>query len=601
VIKKLQQFQHETRYPLIELPQSVKKFAKKIILLGFMGNAISGILTFCLKGSQLSLKNGNIVLAIILLVFHFGNRIIHTLYNTWYDLQDNAYNRLITSEKTKAILNVSNVTRNKVFQSRGKLIEMIDNAEVLKVTKDYLSDYWSFYVRFPSTLLQVGILLVMLISSTIIQLKTSTFLETIIITSMLIIAFIVYFYLSNRRIKIMREYRKVRKENEAKSDVLFTEIKACDFVSDKDFVYHAEKLRTKLDENIQVERVEGLRLNKVFIQRSITASISMILITVIKIIVTHDFSAENFFDIIALCSIYSTMLNRIQGITESYERIMDIVIDIDTLNPDFDIINTVYTEENNKTTINYPIERMDVAPFSVTQDINGAFELINNTAFSLVPNDVVMTYGRTGCGKSTLINMFTGKMSLKQNPINFSNGKNGYLNSIGYQTDRAMANNYVLYELTLTDNDDEIDHKKFIEIIKGLQLYDELLRMIKEEKLDFSNLGLNNDITDEEKIIEFLKIRKTREFSSGQMQRLALAKLMYSLDDTIQLVALDEPFNRLDDTTCDKCMQFIKEYVQKTNRILFIATHQVEILKPYCNIFISFNENLKKSIIRVDK
>ena len=564
MIKKLQQFQHETRYPLIELPQPVKIFAKKMILFGFMGSAISGILSFCLKGSQLALKNGNIILAIILLVIHFGDRIISTVYNTWFNLKDNDYGRLITSEQTKTILNVSNITRNKVFKSKGKIIEMVENAEILKVTKDYLSAYWAFYQRFPSTLLQVGILLVMLISSTIIQLKTSTFLETIIITSMLIVAFIIYFYLSNRRIKILRSYRKFRKENEAKSDVLFTEIKACDFVSDKDFVYHAEKLRTQLDNNIQLNRVEGLKLNKIFIQRSISASISMILITVVKIIVTHDFSAENFFDIIALSSIYATMLNRIQGIVESYEKIMDIIIDIDTLNPDFDNINTVYTEETNKTTINYPIERMDVAPFSVTQDVNGAFELINNTTFSLVPNDVVMTYGRTGCGKSTLINMFTGRMSLKQNPIHFSNGKNGYLNSIGYQTDKAMANNYVLYELTLTDNDEEIDRKKFIEIIKGMQLYDELLRMIKEEKLEFEG-----NLSDDEMIFEFLKIRKTKEFSSGQMQRLALAKLMYSLDDTIQLVALDEPFNRLDDATCDKCMQFIKEYVQKNKSIVY--------------------------------
>ncbi len=594
--EKFRKFQQQTNYELINLPQSVKDFAKKIIVFSITGSVISSVLSFCIKGSQMALKNGNIILAVILLLLHFSDRIINTVYDTWYKLQDNAYNRLITNEQTKIILDISNKTRNKVFKPKGKIIEMVENAEIIKVSKDYLSDYWSFYVKFPTTIIQVVILLAMLLSSIILQIKTSTVLETIIITLSLIVASIAYFYLSNRRIKVMREYRKTRKDNESKSDVLFTEIKSCDFVSDKDFVYHAEKLRTKLDENIQINRVESLRLNKIFIQRSITASISMVIITLIKIILTHDFSAENFFDIIALSSIYATMLNKVSNITDSYERIMDTLIDIDSLHPEFDNINRIYIEETRKTTINYPIKKMDVTTFSITQDRNGAFELINNTPFSLVPNDVVMAYGRTGCGKSTLISMFTGKMSLKQNPIHFSKGKNGYLNSIGYQTDKAMANNYVLNELTLTDNYKEISPHKFIEIIKGLQLYDELLRMIEEEKLDFEG-----DLSKDEMIIEFLKIRKTKEFSSGQMQRLALAKLLYSLDDSIQLVALDEPFNRLDDSTCDKCMKFIKEYVQRSNRILFIATHQVEILKPYCNIFISFSENLQKSIIRVDR
>ena len=393
----------------------------------------------------------------------------------------------------------------------------------------------------------------------------------------------------------MREYRKTCKQNDAAVDVLFTEIKSTDFISQNDFSYHAEKLRSKLNEVRVINKDQHLKLNKVFIQRSLIASVMMIAIMIFKFALSGEFTLSTFFDIVALSSIYSTMLSRISNITGSYESIMDIILDIDALYDDFNNIYTVYENEQNKTIVSTPIQHLTVSEFSVTQDRNGAFELINDEKFMLHSDDVIMAYGRTGCGKSTLINMLTGRISLTQSPIEFSNGQYGYLNSIGYQTDRAMVNNFVLNEIAMTDDLSTIDRSKLFEIIKGLQLFDELLLKIKVEHLSL------DVVTDEDKIFEFLKIRKTKEFSSGQMQRLALVKLLYSLDDSIQLVALDEPFNRLDDETCKYCVAFVKEYVLRKHRILVIATHQVDICRPYCNVEISFGVNLQKSIIRVNR
>ncbi len=593
MVEKIRNVTKLINFDIIRLPKNVKSFARRIIMIAILGSLIPDLFSFTLKGSQVSLKSGRILLAIVLLLIHFSQRILLCLFGTFEDLQNDSFEQIKVNESTRIVMNVSNITKSKVFKAKGKIIQMVEQPEIIKITKDYLGDYWDLYIRFPVTIAQVLILLGMLIASIWIEFSSSTLAETIIITSLLISCIVVYFFLSKKRINVMRSYRKNRKENEVATDVLFTEIKSTDFISQNDFLYHADKLRSKLDENVMINKSERLKLNKIFIQRSFVASTLMIVIMVVKFITSGKFTIDTFVDVVALSSIYSTMLQRITSITSNYENIMNVVIDLETLNPDFTDINDVFVAEQKRLLVTTPIESLTVSEFAVTQDLNGAFELINDHVFTINSGDTAIAYGRTGCGKSTLINLFTGKMTLTDSPITFSNGKNGYLNSIGYQTDRAMVNNYVLNEITLSDDFGILDRDKFFEIIRGLRLYDEILRMVKEENLEFDNL------TDDGKIIEFLKIRKTREFSSGQKQRLALAKLLYSLDDSIQLVALDEPFNRLDNRTCSECMAFVHEYVHRRPRILLIATHQVEICQKYSNIEISFDENLKKSTMIV--
>ena len=592
----LDKFKHYiklTDFEIIKLPASVKQYAQKIILFGVFRSLIPCVLAFALKGSQLCLNKGYYILAIVFIMLHFSDRILMSLFTTWEELENDNYSQLVINESTKIIMDVSNTTKSKVFKPENNIIQMVEHSEIINVVRNYINDSWSLYVRLPIAIIQVIILFGMLIANVVIELYSSSLTETIIISSLLLICIVTYFFLSRKRVKVRRSYRKKLKENEIATDILFTDIKATDFISPPDFLYHAERLRNRLDENIQINRVERLKLNKIFIQRSFVASALMIVIMLIKFITAGTFSLDLFVEAIALSSIYSTMLMRITNITVNYENIMDIYINLETLYDSFRNISDVYGEEQKKNWLQTTLEFVTVLKFKVTQDLKGAFELINDNIFTFKPGDTVITYGRTGCGKSTLIRMLTGKISLPQSPILFSNGKSGYLNSVGYQTDKAMVNNYVLNELALTDIYESINIPKMLEILRGLCLHEEILRMVKEENLNLDGL------TADEKVIEFLKIRKVKEFSSGQMQRLALAKLLYTLDDTIQLVALDEPFNRLDDTTCARCLEFVHGYVHRKPRILIIATHQIEICRPYASIEIRFTENLAKSILNV--
>ncbi len=580
-------------FDILERPENVKSFATKIVLCNIIGTIVIDSLAFALKGAEIAIKSGIVWLAITLLLLYFGERTLESIYIAFIDYQNDQFNQLTTNVAAKVTLELCEITKSKVFKDENGKLSRVEHPELIQKSKSYIQNTWALWVRTPILISNIVVLILTLTFSIVISVKTSSSLETILTLLMLFISLVFYFIFSKKRISVMKDFRKIKKENESKVDVLYTEIKSTDFISVKDFYYHAKRFIDVLDETNNTEKTERLKLNKVFIKRSIVATILIFGMIGIKFLVSHDFSINSFIEIITLSTIYSTIPSRIATISSNFESVMNIVVDLETLYPDFNNIHEVYKNEKTKKLITTSISSVTISEFEVSQDTKGAFSLINKNSITMKQGETYLVYGHTGCGKSTLLNLLTGKLSLKDSPIQFSNGKTGYLNSIAYQTDKAMANHFVLNEITLTDNYDEIIIPKLYEILKGLHLYDEILLMVNGTEFD------NDNISNDEKVYNLLKSKKTKEFSSGQMQRLALTKLLYSLDNTIQLVALDEPFNRLDDQIAQICMEFCKNYIMRQKRILVLATHQVEICRKYADKEISFSEHLNQSFITV--
>lgn len=586
-----QKVSRQLGFDILKRPEKLRKFASKLIIIRILGIIIPDILAFSIKGAELALRNDLPVIAILLLLLHFSERTISMLYRTYDDLQESTYDQISTSESTKIILFLSNTIKGKVFKKKDDVCTRVEHPEIIQKAKDYLGDCWRLLMRVPYLVAQTIMLVVTIAFSIYLELVTATKTESIIISALLVCSVILYFIMSKRRVKVMKEYRKVRKDNEARVEVLYTELKMIDFISSNDFLYHASKLRGYLDEKIDTEKQETFKLNKVFLSRSLVSSMFMIAIIAIKLIIGGKMDLVVFLDVVALSSIYSSILGRIASITGNYEDVMDILVDMDILYPDFKMYHDKYIEETNKTIIQKPIQQVRINHFSTSQDPNGRFELINQAPFTIKSGDKILVHGHTGCGKSTLLYLLTGRITQDEAPIVFSNGLTGYLNSVSYQTDKAMANNFVLNEICLTDDLSQVDQKTLIEILKGLKMFDEVLKMIIGTELDTDSLS------NEYKVFKFLETRKISEFSSGQIQRLSLAKLLYQLDGTIQLVALDEPFNRLDDETCDVCCKFVTDYIMRQDRILILATHQVQICRKFCTSEIFFTEDLNHSYV----
>ena len=592
-MKKIIEFKKKLLYSILRQPRGIKVLKSKIIIFNILATLIFDAMAFSLKGSEIAMQHELSFLAILLLILYFSQRTLESSFITFADLQDDNFTEIYSAESISIIMQICNVTNSKVFKKNSDgNSSILEKAEIIEKTKDYLQNVWNFWWKLPEVITEIVTLLIMITIMIFIEVNSK---QSIIILFLLATCIIIYIILEKKRINFKKSFRKISKESKFKYDILYTEIKSIDFISQDDFEYHAEKLKKEILNSNEISKRERLNLNKVFIQRSIIASGFMIAILVFKVITVSTLNIQVLLDIVAISSIYSTILSKIGIVLEKFESIMDIVIDINTLHPDFKNINSVYEEEMSKVFEEKNIDSIYVGVFKASQDPEEKFVLQNSKEFELSKSDSILIHGHTGCGKSTLLFLLTGKLRVYNNPIKFSNGKNGYLKSIAYQTDKSMANNFVINEIILDDDINKVDQNKLLEILKGLKLYDEILNIAKGDlKLNISKMSKN------EKIFAFLRTRKTSQFSSGQKQRLALAKLLYTMTKEHQVIALDEAFNRLDDSTAKDCIKFVYEYTQKDfPRIVLFATHQVELVRPFCNKEISFEEVLNISEIQI--
>lgn len=582
-------------HPLLKMPSLVKSLKGTIIVTSIITAVILDALSFTLKGAEIALDKQLIPLAIIMLMLYFSQRIIESSIKTFQEVQNDNFSEINSASSIEIVMDIVNTCRSKVYKKDqdGKLL-LMDNTEMIIKSKMFLSAVWNFWWTIPKAVSNSLILITMTIAIIVVEFRDNPGKDTYLIMGLLFICIVVYFILGKRRIKLFKSFRKVKNENKSKEEVMFTEIKNIDFISTDDFEYHANKFKDHLRYSNGVLKKEHLKLNNVFIQRSIISSGFMIAILLIKLAAATEFNYTVILNVVAVSSVYSTILSKIGEIISNFEFLADTVLDINDLYPTFENISKVYDEEKTKEFVNIGVEKIEIKEFSATQDPKHVYVLKNENEFMFQKGDCVLLQGPTGCGKSTAIMLLTGKLRIQDNPIRFDSGKSGYLQSISYQTDRSMANNYVLNELILSDNTCDIDKKKLMEILKGLSLYDEFLKVALLDKEIFEL-----DLSDDDSVLILLESRLTSQFSSGQKQRLALAKLLYTMSDNHQVIALDEAFNRLDDETALKCINFVKEYCQKgeTKRILLMATHQVNLVRPVCNKELSFNQDMGTSYL----
>ena len=102
----------------------------------------------------------------------------------------------------------------------------------------------------------------------------------------------------------------------------------------------------------------------------------------------------------------------------------------------------------------------------------------------------------------------------------------------------------------------------------------------------FGNLydvkNLKNKIPE---ILEDLKIQKLRtrlvgELSSGQKNRVSLAK---ALINDPEVLLLDEPTANLDPDVADYVLNYLKDYSQKKNTTLLFASHNMREVERICD------------------
>ena len=201
------------------------------------------------------------------------------------------------------------------------------------------------------------------------------------------------------------------------------------------------------------------------------------------------------------------------------------------------------------------------------------FHAVKNLNFIIKPGSIVGLLGPNGCGKTTTIGMMLGLIKPTSGKV-IIKGKN-----VENENDRIK----ILEKMNFISPYVELPKK--LTVKENLIVYGKMYDVINlNEKIDTLIKDLN--------LFEF-KNRKTGELSSGQKNRVSLAK---SLINSPEILLLDEPTASLDPDTGDYIRTYIEEYALKYNTTILLASHNMNEVERLCSEVM-----MMKSGIIIDK
>jgi len=200
---------------------------------------------------------------------------------------------------------------------------------------------------------------------------------------------------------------------------------------------------------------------------------------------------------------------------------------------------------------------------STTIEISNLSKKFNNTLavkninFKINKGEIIGLLGPNGCGKSTTIGMMLGLIkptsgSVKINQKNIEN----------YRTSLLEKMNFISPYIELP---------KKLTVEENLQVYGRLYG-VKDLNKKIYNL------MEKLKLIKF-KSKKTGELSSGQKNRVSLAK---ALVNDPEILLLDEPTASLDPDIGDNIRSFIEEFAANKNTTILLASHNMNEVERLC-------------------
>ena len=191
---------------------------------------------------------------------------------------------------------------------------------------------------------------------------------------------------------------------------------------------------------------------------------------------------------------------------------------------------------------------------------------VDKINFNIEKNKTIGLLGPNGCGKTTTIGMMLGLVTPSEGEIILEN-----------RNIKTFSRDQILNRFNFASPYVELPKK--LTVKQNLEVYGRLYGI--------KNLSKRiNEISSDLDIKNFFE-RKTGELSSGQKNRVSLAK---SLINSPEILLLDEPTASLDPDIGDFIRSYIQEYKSKNKITILLASHNMNEVERLCDSIIMMRQ-----------
>ena len=180
----------------------------------------------------------------------------------------------------------------------------------------------------------------------------------------------------------------------------------------------------------------------------------------------------------------------------------------------------------------------------------GNKEAVKNINFEIKENEIIGLLGPNGCGKTTTIGMILGLLKPTSGQVLIN----------GYQLEKNRIE--ILQKINFIS--------PYIELPKKLTVKQNLI--VYGKLYSVKNLNSRIDYLVEELRLQNLLDRVTGELSSGQKNRISLAK---AIINNPSVLLLDEPTASLDPETGDFVRSFLENYKKEQKVSILFPSHNL--------------------------
>lgn len=545
---------------LLTIPKNVKHMGFKVGFINLGTTVIALVFAFMLKVTNMMIERRLILLGIILFMLYRGQQVVKEAFHLFESSENKKFELIFEDEIVFRGSQIIGKTSNKVlkYDASNKLYKVMSNESVLNTIKNYLQNMWRQKIQHTFDVFEMISVIIMLT----IAILTNTSIDQVVFIPLILIFVLISFFCS-AYISLNREayYKKHREYNNEQS-LIINDLLRVSVIVKNDLDMRINKFqKTVIASNENVTKFhKKMNLSRLFVTIMEAFSQYGIIIFYLLGVEWNSITLATITEIAATLIIVETALAQISRIAETLNSHNERLTILEKEEADMSLILDVYHNEAAKISTPKIVDNINIKPFSIQyleeSENDKPFTLVSREPIHIYNGEVVILYGPSGSGKSTFMKMLTERIRLEKS------------------IDIPSTSRFLFYDEKL----------KFgsLSIFEELFCCSETPDLAKMQNI-LEHLHLWCEI--KSNCFDVWKWMKEKQFeqslSNWQKQRLILAKMLYWLDENIDVMVLDECTSGLDDKTesdsadAERILEYVVRYANSDKRrIVIISTHQ---------------------------